>query len=117
MSESEKEIMMIIWNNPHPITSKQIMEKLDKIKLWKVTTVQTFLSRLENKGILTSTKSGKQKLYSPALTAKQYGEMETQYFMQTVHNGSMKSFISTLSGGDVISKDELDELKKWILEQ
>ena len=117
MSESEKEIMDIIWENPHPITSKQIMDKLITLKPWKITTVQTFLSRLENKGIIVSAKEGKQKLYTPAITAKEYGEKETEYFIQTVHKGSLKSFMTALSGADGISSSDMEELREWLLGQ
>ena len=54
LPDSEFEVMKVIWSNEPPITTLQIMEKLDSGKDWKPQTVLTMLVRLIEKGFLIS---------------------------------------------------------------
>ncbi len=113
ISESEMEVMQVIWGYGQSLTSAEILQALNKKKSWKPTTVLTFLARLAEKGIITSTKKGKVNQYIPLISENEYKQFETYSFLNTVHKGSVKSFITALYEGDGITKDEIEELKKW----
>lgn len=117
MSESEFQIMEIIWKNNEPMTSAQIIDSLDETKNWKPSTVWTFLGRLVEKGFLSAQKIGKRSLYSPTVSHEEYLQMQTEDFLKTVHGGSVKSFFAALSGGTDLTPDEFSELKKWLSDQ
>lgn len=112
ISDSEMEIMVIIWSLKNPITSSQLTENLPKSKSWKPSTVLTFLVRLTEKGMLSITKKGKTNEYSALLSKEEYLRLETQNFLKSTHGGSIKSFIAALVESD-ISKEEIEELKNW----
>ena len=116
ITESEMEIMRIIWEHNEPITTAQIHMKLPKNKKWAASTVLTFLSRLSNKGLLTSVKKRNVNIFTPTITEKQYQAHQTKSFLKTVHGGSPKSFVAALIENDDISCEEIAELKKWLSE-
>lgn len=106
MSEAEKQIMEIIWNASHPVTTAQIMERLPKGKDWKTNTVITFLSRLTDKGFVKATRIGKANHYEPRITEQEYRKFETRQFIRDIHRGSVLGLISTLfDSGDLTRKD------------
>ena len=67
LSESEMEIMRVIWDADAPITAAQLLE-LFAHKGWKIQTVSTFLTRLVEKGVLTVERRGRSNFYTPAVT-------------------------------------------------
>ena len=116
ISDSEMEIMKIIWQENNQITTATILEKLPKDNSWKTTTVMTLVTRLIEKGILDVIKIGKLNHYSPKVTEEEYKEAQTNVFLDDMFNGSVKSFMATLFNGRKISKEDISDLKKWIKE-
>lgn len=112
MSDSEMEVMRIIWASGGPVTSAQIQSVLGTKKGWKATTLLTFLSRLCEKGLLKIQKDGKSNIYCPRISETEYKRAETRAFLNNVHQGSLKSFVAALADED-LTREELDELKEW----
>ena len=77
LSESEMEVMRVIWASPTPVTSAEMLERFSA-KGWKIQTVSTFLTRLVDKGALKMEKRGRGNLYSPALTPEEYRRREAR---------------------------------------
>src|SRR5690625_7251000 len=71
ISESEKQIMDIIWRNERALTTAEILKQLPKNKSWKQTTVGTFLSRLTKKNIIKSTRVGRAYHYEACISEEQ----------------------------------------------
>lgn len=113
ISKSEMEVMQVIWDSEDPLTSSEIQQALNKEKNWKPTTVLTFLARLGEKGIIKTLKKGKSNQYIPLISEREYKQFETRSFLNSVHKGSVKSFMTALYEGDDITKEEIEDLKKW----
>ncbi|MEA1962031.1 MAG: BlaI/MecI/CopY family transcriptional regulator [Bacillota bacterium] len=64
-------------------------------------------------GIISSSKKGKVNQYIPLISENEYKQFETYSFLNTVHKGSVKSFIAALYEGDGMTGEEIKELKKW----
>jgi len=114
LPDSELEIMMIIWNADEKVTSDYIMVKLDKT--WQKTTVLNFLIRLCDRGFLKCHKEGRFNVYEPLVKKEDYLKKVSRSFLQKVHNNSLTSLVASLYDGKSISKEDLDELKKFIEE-
>ena len=117
ISESEMEIMKIIWASSEAVTTKDILSSLPKDNSWKLITVLTFASRLVKKEILKTDKKGKTNYYTEAMSEEEYKEDQSRTFLEEMHNGSIKSFIATLCNGKNVNEKELEELKEWFLEE
>jgi predicted transcriptional regulator len=116
LPEAELEIMMIIWESGQNVTSDYIMEKLNGKKTWGRTTVLNFLTRLVDRGFLTISKEGRFNIYSPLVAQQEYLEQESKSFLEKMYQNSVKKLVATLYNSKNISKDDLEELKRFIEE-
>lgn len=114
LPDSELEIMMVIWEACKPVSSAYIMEKLRGEKDWAHTTVLNFLSRLVDRGFLEISKHGRFNYYNPLIFEKEYLQKESKTFLEKMHKNSLKSLVASLYDGDAISKEDLEELSKYV---
>lgn len=115
IADSEWTVMKIIWNEP-PKTLQDILCSLKHTE-WSTTTIQTYLSRLVKKGALTTQRQGKGYLYYPAVSEKDCQLAESKTFLSRVYDGSLSQMVKGFVKSGSLSEDELDELKKFIIEQ
>ena len=115
ISESEMEIMNILWNSQKGMTGKEIMEAIPE-KQWKITTVLTMVSRLADKGFIRAEKVGRGNIYFSTISEKEYRKMCSKSFLNEFYEGSLKNFFAALYDDEEISEEDLDELKS-ILER
>jgi len=116
MSDSEKEVMRFVWAAGGSVSSARLLDDLKAInKAWKPNTVLTFLARLVEKGILTAVRHGRSNEYIPLITENEYIQFETRSFLDSVHEGSVKSFITALYEGNDLTSEEITELKEWFV--
>lgn len=115
ISESEWVVMKIIWGNA-PKTLPEIISGLKHTE-WSTTTIQTYLARLVKKGALTTERQGKGYLYYPALSETDCQIAESRSFLSRVYNGSLSQMVKGFVKSGNLSAEELDELKKLIIEQ
>lgn len=119
LSETEMEVMQIIWTSDHPITSGELLDIFaqQKGKEWKGQTIATFLARLVEKGVLTSIKQGRANIYKPRMSPEEYRRQEAKSVLETLYEGSVKNFLATLYDGKELTKDEMTELRRWFAEK
>lgn len=117
LPESELELMMIIWNANKPVTRMEIEEQLDSSRKIGATTILSFLSRLEEKGFLQVTKSGKTNIYSPLIKEKEYLKKESGSILKRLYHNSITDFVSALADGDNLTSEDLDELQRFLDEK
>lgn len=114
ISDSELEIMKIIWKNHGTALYAFIMKELEKNAYeWKKNTVLTLLSRLINKGFLTIRKIGRRNEYTALVSEKDYLTTQTKNFLQKTFEGDVKSLVSTLIQQDILSSDDIDSLQAY----
>ena len=119
LSETEMEVMQVIWASGHPITSGELLDIFarHKGKEWKGQTMATFLARMVEKGVLISTKQGRANIYEPRISPEEYRSQEAKSLLETLYEGSVKNFLTTLYDGKELTKDEIAELRRWFAEK
>ncbi|WP_434752176.1 BlaI/MecI/CopY family transcriptional regulator [Paenibacillus amylolyticus] len=117
-SETELELMEVIWSCTPPVTSSELLDMFnEKGKAWKAQTISTFLSRLVDKGALTVTRQGRTNYYEPLLLPEDYKLQKTKTVLDGLYQGSVKNLVSAMYDGDKLSEDDIAELKKWLSEK
>lgn len=111
ISNSEMEIMNIIWKGEDEVTSSELIACLKDT--WKPTTIMTFLKRLCDKGVLKARREGKTNFYSANITEDEYKQSKTENFLQEFHNGSITSLLAALVKGKQPNSKEVEEIRKW----
>lgn len=111
ITDSEYELMQVMWNSGVPLTSAEILNNI-KGKNWKITTVSTLLMRLVDKGAASFEKRGRNHYYSPVLKESDYKLSATKSLLSRIYNGSVKNLVAALYENEEITDNEIDELKK-----
>jgi len=114
-SDSEMDIMKVIWELATPVTITQLLDIFEGRK-WKVQTMGTFLTRLVDKGLLSVNKQKNTNYYTAAMTEQKYNQLEAQAVLSTMYDGSLKNFLSALYVGGEIGDKDAEELKEWFRE-
>ena len=110
IGEAELEIMKAVWKAGEPVNTQYISEAVED-KGWKRTTISTFLTRLVDKGALSSEKRGKLYYYTPLISKKEYRKSKTKNLISSLYNGSIKDFAVALFEEEKLSEEDIRELK------
>lgn len=114
ISDSELEIMRIIWSNKGSALFADIIKKLnEKDKDWRTNTVLTFLSRLVEKELLIVKKRGRLNEYIALVSESEYLTEQTKTFLDKVYSGNAKNLVSSLLKQDYLTSDDFAELNKF----
>lgn len=117
LPDSELELMKIIWANNPPMSTNEIIEKLDEDNNWKPPTVLTLLMRLVNKDFLKSERKGKERIYCPIVNEQEYFQFETVNFIKKFHQNSLASLVNTLYDGKQLSDRDIEQLSNFLREK
>ncbi|MEF9934905.1 MAG: BlaI/MecI/CopY family transcriptional regulator [Clostridium sp.] len=115
LPKSEHQVIKYIWSRGEgEVSSKDITDYMGESYDWSKGTTSKVLSRLVEKGFLESFKEGRSTIYKVLVGSEEYIKFETEEFFSFVHNGSLKSIVSTLGESNAISEDDIKELEQWI---
>ncbi len=109
ISESEWVVANIVWETP-PVTSAEVLERLPKGVRWKQKTVNTFLARLAEKGVLGIKKVGKANSYFPKLQREACVRAVSTSFFERIFGGSTAPMLAHFCETAPLSTEEIDEL-------
>lgn len=110
LGDGELEIMKVIWAKKEAVGTQEITKAVEE-KGWKRTTISTFLSRLVEKGALSSEKRGNNYYYSPLISKKEYSSMKANSLISSLFDGSAKQLCASLFEGGNLSEKDIEELR------
>ena len=111
---SELCVMKVIWSSSEPLSSRQIIDILEEEKGWKRTTILTLLSRLAERGFLSTEKIKRYTYYTAMVNKDEYLRFETELFFKNIHDSSLKSLITTLNSCNILCKEDTENIKNLI---
>ena len=111
ITDSEYEIMRILWKSKKQMTVSDVIKELEGND-WTASTVSTFLQRLLKKEVIACDKKGKTNLYYPLLKEEEYNMNETESFLSKLYKGSVKNLVAALYENKKLSADDMADLKK-----
>lgn len=112
ISSAEWEVMNVVWANPPPLTSAMVHAGLPERRGWKQKTVNTFLTRLVAKKVLTVTKLGNTNLYSPRVRREQCVAAEGDTFLKKVFQGAAGPLMLHFCEKADLSEHEISQLER-----
>ena len=114
ISDSELELMRIVWARGGTALYAHIMEDLEKAgRTWQKNTVITLLSRLVEKGLLRTSKLGRRNQYTALATEADYQAAQAQTLLDKLYEGSAKGLVSTLIERELLSAADYEELRSF----
>jgi len=117
ISESEWEVMKIVWSKTSPCTANEIVDALEGIADWKPNTVKTLITRLVKKRALGYEEERRMYLYYPLVSEDKCVKAETNSFVKRVFGGALKPMLVTFLQDEKFSQEEIEELKQLLEER
>ena len=114
LGEAELEIMQVVWNEDHPLTSNYILKQLQGRRKWKLSTLMTSLSRLSDKGYLSCDRSTGSNLYTFMISENEYRTKESRHFLEKLYNNSIQNMVATLYHNQELDTDDIKELRDFL---
>lgn len=112
-------IMQVLWDN-ESATARQITTELNRLEPNDPiahSTVQTLLRGLMDKGAVTHRTVGRTFVFEPVVAQEKVRKSATRDLLKRVFDGNAGTLVSYLLKNENVSKQELDEIKKLIIEK
>ena len=110
ITDSELEVMKVLWEAGEPLSITDIRQALQEKKGWESTTIKTLVQRLCNKGAVLQEKK-KYFIYTPAVSESEYNEWATGNLIQKLYRGSAKNLVAALVNSDTLTREDVEELR------
>lgn len=110
ISDSELEVMKLLWRAEDALPVTEIREVLQRSRGWEATTVKTLVSRLVSKGVIAQEKRNV-FYYSPRITEREYNDWATGNLIRRLYNGSARDLVAALVHSEGLTRQDLEELQ------
>src|SRR2546427_10881551 len=111
ISDAEWVVMKVVWQQA-PLTTKEVVEKLEDKTHWKPKTIHTLLSRLVRKGALEFDKKGREYQFRPRVSARECEHAATRSFLGRFFGGELAPFLARFVEKEKLAPGEIEELKR-----
>lgn len=116
LSPAELEVLRVLWDEG-PCTVRQVLDALTgRGRDWAYTTVLTFLSRMNQKGVVSSDKSGLAHVYRAALTRNRVRKERLRTLVDDLYDGAAGSLVLHLVKSQHLSREDIEALQQLIEE-
>ena len=111
LPDTELEVMKALWASGPDTTRAQLEQSLETFR-WASNTINTYLTRLVEKGFVSVRREGKTNLYTPLVGREEYLAFDSRAVLDRLY-GSPRNFVAALAR-EGLSRDELDELRALV---
>ncbi len=109
VSEAEREVLEKLWDQEDSIKQSQLLALFEADgKEWKRQTLNTFLSRLEDKGLI----SRENRQVKPVYSREEFNCMRMKAAIDDMYEGRLSNFVAAFVKGNEINESEAKELIK-----
>ena len=113
LPDAEFEVMQALWScGGVSVPTLILSEKLTKER--KAQTILTLLARLENKGMISSEKVGKERIWTARITEDEYLSFEAKNIVEKMYHGSLHGLVNAFYDGKKLSEEDASALLAWI---
>ena len=108
LPDTELEVMKALWATG-PDTPRSVLEDRLAPFGWAANTINTYLSRLADKGFVSVRREGKSNLYTPLVAQEDYQAFDSRAVLDRLY-GSPRNFVAALAR-EGFAKGELEDLR------
>lgn len=107
VSEAEMEVMEKLWEHGDGIKQSELLALFQADgKEWKRQTLNTFLTRLEDKGLLTREK----RIVKPVYSREEYNCIQMKKVIDRMYEGKLSNFVAAFVRENSINDSEAEAL-------
>ena len=109
ISQAELSVMEVLWGES-PLPASDIASAL-QAKTWNIKTIKTLLSRLVDKGALSTARDGRRYLYAPLISREAYAAGAARSLSDRLFGGRAAPLVAHLAEGRGLSDGDIAELE------
>ena len=113
LPDTELEVMKALWASGPDTTRAQLEQSLEAFH-WAPNTINTYLTRLVEKGFVSVRREGKTNLYTPLVGREEYLAFDSRAVLDRLY-GTPRTFVAALAR-DGLDRGELEELQALLEE-
>ena len=114
LSDAEFDIMEILWNQLQPIQPAVLLKLIYDKHNWNISTLNTLLSRLEEKDFVKITYEKRFRYVSYKISKEDYGRHEAKNIMKRLFGNSAKNMFAALINTDELTEEQYNELESML---
>ena len=115
ISDSEFDIMEVLWQQEEPIQPSVLLKLMESEHSWNISTLNTLISRLAEKGFVQFTFKGRLKFVFYKISREEYGKKQAKSILRRLFGGSARNMVAALVD-DRLNEKELSELDSLLKE-
>ena len=109
LPDTELEVMKALWASG-PDTPRSHLEQSLAPFHWAPNTINTYLTRLAEKGFVSVRREGKSNRYTPLVSREDYLAFDSRMVLSRLYGSSPRNFVAALAKGGLEQKD-LEDLR------
>ena len=113
LPDTELEVMKALWASGPDTTRAQLEQSLEAFR-WASNTINTYRTRLVEKGFVSVRREGKTNLYTPLVGREEYLAFDSRAVLDRLY-GTPRNFVAALAR-DGLDWGELEELQALLEE-
>lgn len=114
LSEPQLALMRVLWSKPDSSVS-DVVEAMRQTRPLAHTTVATMLMRLEKRGLVTTTKAGRQLIYRATHSEAEIQRSMVSELLSSVFLGNARALLSHLVSEEEIKEEDLEQIRQRLL--
>lgn len=111
ISDSEREVMEMLWKQTTEIKQSALLVLFqEEGKEWKRQTLNTFLARLEEKGLVIR----QSRMVKAAYTEEEMNRLIMKEAIENMYQGKISNFVMAFAEKEGLQKEDAEALKEII---
>lgn len=111
LGDVEAKFADIIWER-EPVPSPELVKICEKEMKWKKSTTYTVLKKLCDRGIFQNENA----VVSARMSREEFYGRQSRRYVEDVFEGSLPRFLTAFCGGRKLSREEIEEMRRFIEE-
>lgn len=112
LPDTELEVMKALWQLG-PDTCRADLECALAPRGWAGNTINTYLARLVEKGVVSVRRDGKSNRYTPLVSQEDYLAFDSRAVLSRLYGSSPSNFLAALARGG-LDRREVEELRSLL---
>lgn len=107
LPDTELEVMKALWASG-PDTPRAILDQALAAFRWSPNTINTYLTRLTEKGFVSVRREGRSNRYTPLISREDYLTFDSRMVLSRLYGSSPRNFVAALAKGGLDQRDVED---------
>ena len=113
LTEAEWPVLQVLWEGEH-FPLGEVVETLRPVTGWSRNTVHTYLTRMENKGLVSIDRTGEPHRYAAAVSREDCAREERSVLLNRVYGGAVTDLVSAFLKESSITPQERERLRNLL---